>query len=116
MPLHQRLSARATALGSDEGHAGAPDVAGLLLLLLLLLLLSALTPGLARAQASGSLQVAARVVPVEPSRSALTLVGEALRDPRPVARESRLAQVRIDPVAVRDPLAPRRVRVDFLKN
>ncbi|HWA58389.1 MAG TPA: hypothetical protein VG692_14105 [Gemmatimonadales bacterium] len=53
---------------------------------------------------------------MEPSRSALTLVGEALRDPRPVARESRLAQVRIEPDAVRDPLAPRRVRVDFLKN
>ena len=72
------------------------------------------------AQGRGSLQVAAQVLSLEPSRTALGAAIQALDHPDgPGVIFSSLARIRVEPVAGRAPgdaKRPRAVRIDFLRN
>ena len=115
MPQH--VSHRLRGPRSDACHSRESPPRALLRALLPLLLLSPLiaTPG--QAQSRATLQVAATVLPAEPSRSALVLRAQALREPGWSVKESRLARVTVAPASHRAlPAEPRRIRVDFLRN
>lgn len=115
--MPQDLSRCHQAPGSAFCHSRESSARCLPLSLSCLLLCTLLIATPARAQARASLQVAATVLPAEPSRSALLLVAQALREPRSGVRESRLAQVTVAPDSARSAARPaRRVRVDFLRN
>ncbi len=115
--MPQRLRCRVITLDGDPCHPRGrtgPEALFILLGVLTLLLLCAAP---ARAQSGASLQVAARVVSTEPSRSALALTAESLRSPAAAVRQSTLAQVAVSPAPRPADLAePRKVRVDFLRN
>lgn len=75
-------------------------------------------PGLVRAQGQGTMQVAAQVLMVEPSRTALQIATVSLENTHPPTRYSALALIRVDPAAPTSPAGEpaRRVRIDFLRN
>lgn len=115
--MPQRVSVRVRGREGDACHARVRPRAELFPILFWLLLLTLLLPALAVGQAGASLQVAAKVVYAEPSRSALTLAAQGLKLPSATIRESRLAQVTVAPASDRPAgLEIRRVRVDFLRN
>jgi hypothetical protein len=119
--MPQRVSCCVGSLQADASHPRESLPGRLIcpLLFVLLLTLFLAIPG--QAQSRATLQVAARVLPAEPSRSALALVSQALREPRwtvrGTVRETRLAQVTVMPPSHQPlPTEPRRIRVDFLRN
>lgn len=115
--MPQRLRCRVIALESDPAHSRANARGGALFLFLSLLTLLLLLTRPVRAQTGASLQVAARVVSTEPSRSALALTAEVLRKPVAAVRQSVLAQVTVTAAKPeQETPEPRRVRVDFLRN
>jgi hypothetical protein len=111
------VSAAPAARRGDGCHARVSARADLLIACGWLALLTLLLPSLAAGQSSASLQVAAHVLYAEPSRAALTLATQSLKETRPAVRESALAQVTVSPAADR-PATPRIrcIRVDFLRN
>ena len=114
--MPQRSSDRLRGPLSDPCHSRESPPRSLLWALLPLVLLTPLIATPVQAQSRASLQVAATVLPAEPSRSALILVAQGLREPRWSVRESRLAQVTVMPSSRALPTEPRRVRIDFLRN
>ena len=114
--MPQRVSRRPRSPRSDACHSRESPPCAFLRAVLPLLLLAPLIASPGQAQSRASLQVAATVLPAEPSRSALILVAQGLREPRWSVRESRLAQVTVMPSSRALPTEPRRVRIDFLRN
>lgn len=116
--MPQRLSPLLRTRAGDRRHPAAlapelPLIAQLCLLLALFFV-----PGVLRAQGRATMQVAAQILPVEPSRTALGLAIRSLDDRRLAPRYSALARVRVEATpgntAVAEPT--RRVRIDFLRN
>ena len=82
------------------------------------LLAMSVGPSQLSAQSRASVQVAARVLPVEPSRTALGVAVKALDDPSaPSSAHSRLALIRVEGATDAPGVRRRRlVRIDFLRN
>lgn len=114
--MRQHLGFRAPARSGDACHQGDRPQRRVAFILLLAASLVCLGVPAAHAQTSGSLQVAAKVVSTEPSRSAIALASAALETPFSTVRESNLARVRVEPRVSRNAAEPRRVRVDYLRN
>ena len=112
--MAQGLPSRHAANGSDRDHVTATtlrrdriEVGAFILLLILLALLA----GPAAAQSRGQVQVAARVVLAEPSRTALDL-GTRSTAPGSRTYRSSLARIRV----TREPAERRVIAIDFLRN
>jgi len=116
--MPQRLSPRLRVRVVHRNHPGAlaPDISLIIRLFLPLALF--LMPGLLQSQSRATMQVAAQVLPVEPSRTALGLAIRSLDDRRPAPRYSSLARVRVEAALPRTTpaLRARAVRIDFLRN
>ena len=117
--MPQRLSPGLKAGAGDPAHvaAAAPEISLIIRAFLLLALL--FLPGILRAQGRATMQVAAQILPVEPSRTALGLAIESLDALRPAARQSRLARIRVEsalPTRPTPSAGARMVRIDFLRN
>jgi hypothetical protein len=112
--MSQRLPLTVPAPDRDPAHPRRPfGRFAFFLPVLGLLLLS--HPTRLAAQASGTLQASAQVLPVQVSVGALGLVAEALKaDSSHAVLRSALAQVRVEAEGRRE--RPRVVRVDFLRN
>ncbi len=114
--MSQHLSGTAGGLPRDPGHPGVRTELLRLPRLGLLCLVPLLHPTPGQAQTGASLQVAAKVLPAEPSRSALTLALSVLEAPAGGSRTSILARIRAEPTPARETPETRRVRIDFLRN
>jgi len=116
--MPQRFPPRLRIRVVDRSHlrALAPDFSLIIRLFLPLALF--LMPGLLQSQSRPTMQVAAQVLPVEPSRTALGLVIRSLHDRRPAPHYSSLARVREEAApGITSVAGPtRRVRIDFVRN
>jgi hypothetical protein len=112
--MSQRLPLTVPVPDRDSGRPRSPVGRFAFFLPVLGFLLLSRPPSLA-GQTSGTVQVGARVLPVQASLGAWGLVAEALRaDSSQSVRQSSLARVRIEAEGKRE--QPRLVRVDFLRN
>lgn len=108
------FSRRAPVRACDPAHAHALAPAAPVLIPILVLLSLLLLPGILRAQARATMQVAATILRVEPSRTALGVAMAAVDQGRTTSR-SKLAQVHVDSARA-TAQRPRVVRIDFLRN
>jgi hypothetical protein len=117
--MPQGVSAHFPAHGRGPARVGVRSgVPRFGFVLAALLLLSSAASHLS-AQSRSSVQVAAQVLPVEPSRTALGVAVQALDAPSaPESAHSRLAAIRIERTGDAPGGARRRrlVRIDFLRN
>ena len=116
--MPQQLSWRARHLAGDRDHLPALASWRPAIIPILLLLALTIRPSLLTAQTRSVMQVAASVLPVEPSRTALDLAIGALDTGRPALSRSKLARILVEPSREMGTEAAkaRRVRIDFLRN
>lgn len=111
--MPQQVSRHTRLRTGDPAHAGALVPHLQLLIPVLVLLSLVFLPGILGAQTRASMQVAATILRVEPSRTALGVALDAVTRGRQTSHSS-LASITVDSAKVAR--RPQVVRIDFLRN